>query len=267
LFGRDAILAIDHRASIWTNAMLNPRLDIAELSRRFALRRRIVIRDVFEPQFADRIFQCLSQDVKWGLAYHHQDGPKVAKADELAVMPQDARAAIESGTHALARRGFSYLYASYPMLDAYLARQDPGLMLHSLFEFINSPAMLGFARAVTGMPQIVRADAQATLYAPGHFLTAHNDYDPVKGRLAAYVLGFTKSWRADYGGMLQFLTDTQDVEEGFLPHFNSLMMFSVPQNHAVTAVPAFAPTGRYSVTGWFQDATGVPQHTKAKYGL
>lgn len=140
-------------------------------------------------------------------------------------------------------------------------------MLHGVFEFINSPVMLGFARAVTGFPQIVRADAQATLYAPGHFLTTHNDFDPVKGRLVAYVMGFTKNWRADYGGMLQFQTDQQDVEEGFLPHFNSLMMFSVPQLHAVTMVPSYAPIGRYSITGWFQDATAVPAATKAKYGL
>jgi hypothetical protein len=32
-------------------------------------------------------------------------------------------------------------------------------------------------------------------------------------------------------------------------------------------VPGFAPVGRYSVTGWFQDATAVPTATKSRYGL
>ncbi len=142
-----------------------------------------------------------------------------------------------------------------------------GLLLHQLFEFINAPPMLDFIRTVTGMKQIVRADAQATLFAPGDFLTLHNDFDAAKGRLVAYVMGFTKNWRSDYGGMLQFIDDKHNVEQGFLPHFNSLMLFSVPQMHAVTYVPGFAPIGRYSITGWFQDATAVPAATKSRYGM
>jgi Rps23 Pro-64 3,4-dihydroxylase Tpa1-like proline 4-hydroxylase len=247
--------------------MLNAQLNVPALAEQFQRqKRRIVIRDVFEPAFADRVFTCLKDETPWGLAYF--DGkPMVVDAAQTRAMDAPAQAALDATAAKGARFGFSYLYSCYPMLDAFLARRDPDLFLHRLLEFINSPAMLNFVRNVTGLPQIVRADAQATLFGPGHFLTLHNDYDPAKGRLVAYVLGFTKNWRADYGGMLQFMTETHDVEAGFLPHFNSLMMFSVPQLHAVTYVPPYAPVGRYSVTGWFQDATAVPAATKAKYGL
>ena len=248
--------------------MLNPSLNARALGEQFRHQRgRIVIREIFTPEFAQRVFDCLTREVKWGLAYNDAHGPQFVEAESLGAMDAAERAVFDEPIHGRAASGFQFRYRCYPMLDNFLKRKDPGLFLHTLVEFLNSPPMLGFAREVTGAAGIVRADAQATLYAPGDFLTLHNDYDPVKGRLVAYVLGFTKNWRPDFGGMLQFMNERHDVEAGFLPHFNSLMMFSVPQMHAVSYVPPFAPTGRYSVTGWFQDATAVPAATKAKYGM
>ncbi len=40
---------------------------------------------------------------------------------------------------------------------------------------------------------------QATGYGPGHFLTAHNDFDPEKDRKVAFVFNFTKDWKAEWG--------------------------------------------------------------------
>lgn len=245
---------------------LNPGLKTNDLIRRFRERKRIVIRDVLTPVVAEQIHACMTQQVKWGLAYQDDTGPQHIEADRLAAMQADERLALDERIGTRARQGFQFRYHCYPMLNAYLQRRDPGLLLHNLFEFINAPVMLDFVRTITGMKQIVRADAQATLFAPGDFLTLHNDFDAQKGRLVAYVLGFTKDWRADYGGMLQFMDDKHNVEQGFLPHFNALMLFSVPQWHAVTYVPPFAPVGRYAVTGWFQDATAVPAATRARYG-
>lgn len=247
--------------------MLNNDLDRSALAEVFRSRKRIVIRDVLAPSAADMIHQCLIQDVPWGLAYQDENGPKSLDARELAALGPQALQALKTSCGTRAQRGFQFLYSCYPMLDAYLAKRDPQLLLHPIFEFINSGPMLDFVREVTGFPQIVRADAQATLFGPEHFLTLHNDFDPQKGRLVAYVMGFTKNWRPDYGGMLQFYNDRFDVDEGFLPVFNSLMMFSVPQLHAVTYVPPYAPVGRYAITGWFMDATAVPETTKARYGL
>ena len=247
--------------------LLNAGLKTPELTRRFRQDKRIVIRDVLAPAAAEQIVECLTRDVKWGLAYQDDPGPQLLSHDQFNALTAEQREAIDARINARARETFQYRYRCYPMLDAYLQRRDPGLRLHQVLEFINSPEMIEFVRTVTGMKQIVRADAQATLFAPGDFLTLHNDFDAAKGRLAAYVLGFTRNWRADYGGMLQFMDDRHNVEQGFLPQFNSLMLFSVPQMHAVSYVPAFAPVGRYAITGWFQDATAVPAATKAKYGM
>ena len=70
----------------------------------------------------------------------------------------------------------------------------------------------------------------------------------------AYVLNFTRRWRSDWGGMLEFYDERGNVECGFVPRFNVLNLFEVPANHAVTFVPPYVAEGRYSITGWFMAA-------------
>lgn len=94
-----------------------------------------------------------------------------------------------------------------------------------------------------------------TRYRRGHFLTLHDDLAEGKHRLAAYVLGLTPDWQADYGGQLQFLDHDGNVEEASIPGFNVLSVFKVPSLHQVTPVAAHVPHARLSITGWLR-ATG-----------
>ncbi|HEV2111091.1 MAG TPA: 2OG-Fe(II) oxygenase family protein, partial [Gammaproteobacteria bacterium] len=117
-------------------------------------------------------------------------------------------------------------------------------------EFLNSDVFLGFVKRVTGVEDVVRADAQATRYIPGSFLRKHNDVNQEGTRRVAYVLNFTKDWQADWGGLLQFLDADGHVEETYFPAFNSLTLFEVPMWHNVSYVVPCAPRGRYAITGW-----------------
>ena len=102
--------------------------------------------------------------------------------------------------------------------------------------------------------ELLKADAQATLYAPGHFLNFHNDTPNERThRRVAYVLGFAKDWHPDWGGLLQFYDADLNITDVLRPRFNVLSMFTVPQDHAVTYVVPYAPLGRYSITGWYMD--------------
>ena len=152
-----------------------------------------------------------------------------------------------------AKTQYQYFYGCYPMVDAIVNKKDQGHLLHTVLEEINSPYFLDFIRKITGIDSITKADGQATLYRPGHFLKLHTDFDAKRDRRLAYVLGFTKNWRADWGGVLEFYNDRGDVEAGILPRYNSLSMFAVPKPHAVTYVAPYATEGRYSITGWFSD--------------
>lgn len=50
-----------------------------------------------------------------------------------------------------------------------------------------------------------------------------------------------------------FLDEDGHVAEGYVPAFNALNIFSVPQTHAVSMVTRFAQFPRLSVTGWIHD--------------
>jgi len=109
-------------------------------------------------------------------------------------------------------------------------------------------------RAVTGIDELVKADAQATLFAPNHYLGSHSDSHVANGWRVAYVLNLAPdNWHPDWGGYLLFLNEDGDVVEGFRPRFNALNLFLVPQEHLVSYVPPFAPTARLAITGWLSD--------------
>ena len=234
--------------------MFNPGLDTAMLADRYRAKQRLQIRDVLLPDLAERVFQCLTRETPWGVVYNEGSNTITLTPQDLQAMPQAERARRMSAAAERARTEFQFVYHAYLMLHNYKAGVDKGLFLHDMLEAINSEPMLDFVRKVTGISSIVRADAQATLYAPGHFLTRHNDAaDEKLHRRVAYVLSFTKNWHPDWGGLLQFYDDENEITDVFVPRFNALSIFTVPQFHAVSCVAPYAPLGRLAITGWFQD--------------
>ncbi len=128
------------------------------------------------------------------------------------------------------------------------------MYLMAFYEFLNSTPFLDFMRAATGVSDIAFADAQATAYGPGDFLTCHDDDVVGKNRRVAYVFSFTPQWRADWGGLLAFPDQYGHLHEAFAPAYNALNLLRVPITHAVTQVASFAGAVRYSITGWLRCA-------------
>jgi Rps23 Pro-64 3,4-dihydroxylase Tpa1-like proline 4-hydroxylase len=173
--------------------------------------------------------------------------------DALRAMGPAQREAFVRKLHADARVGYQYMYHCYMMVPAYLEKRDPQLPLHLVLEYLNSPPFLEFARALTGVPELRRAYAQATCYLPGDFLKRHDDTSAEEGRRFAYVLNLTREWEADWGGLLQFLDADGRVEETLMPRWNSLSIFRVPTYHCVTFVAPWARAPRLAITGWLLD--------------
>lgn len=232
---------------------INSALDVNELARDYAVRRRLQIRDFLAEESAERIFHHLSAETPWGVAFNN--GEKViqlsaAQASQLTVEQQRT---LGEGINERARKGYQFFYHYYPMLDAYFVPGYPHLPLFDVLEFINGEPFLEFVRSLTGFKNIRWADAHATLYRVGHFLKYHTDEKPSDSRVCAYVLNFTKGWGRDWGGFLQFFNDRYDVEEGLRPIFNALNIFTVPADHSVSQVGGYAPGSRYSITGWLRE--------------
>lgn len=235
---------------------LNPALDAPALAARFAASRRLQIRDLLTERSAEVLAEVVQRRTPYGLAYREAGAaPQSLRAEALQKLaPERANALWQGAAGAVGRGDYGFIYAQYPMLDAYLQRWAPGHPLELLLEHINAPVFLDFIRAVTGMPELIKADAQATLFAPNHFLAVHDDRGSNdEARRVAYVLGLSRDWRPDWGGYLTFLDDDDDIIAGYRPRFNSLNIFEVPQRHNVTFVPPFAPVGRFAITGWFRD--------------
>ncbi len=206
----------------------------------------------FAPQFIGQVHRYLAQSAEWSLVLH--DGANVREAT-----PEQRRHADEiweremaAFAYARAREGFEFLYEHRRVADDPRERAADPSPVARLVDFLNSPVFLEFARRLTGQPDIVRADAQATRYRPGDFLTQHDDFDKTgrKLRRAAYVFNLTPRWQPDWGGQLQFIGPDGHVTEAWVPRFNALNVFAVPQPHSVSIVSPFAVGARYSVTGW-----------------
>ncbi|NYZ63219.1 2OG-Fe(II) oxygenase [Luteimonas deserti] len=234
--------------------ILNRQLDIGQAARRFAQQRIVQIPDVFDAGTAQRLHACLETEVPWGLAYELDGSPQYLDSAHLARIQPGAMADIERQIRSEAGQGFQYRYLNYPILDAYLQQWPNEVpLLHAFLEYINGPQWLSLIRAVSGMPELVKCDAQASLYAPDCFLHRHSDAKSSEGWRIAYVLGMTRDWRPDFGGALQFLDDAGNTTLGLMPQFNTLNLFAVPRWHMVTHVPPYAPVGRYAITGWLRD--------------
>lgn len=235
---------------------LNADLDRDALAEAFARDGRVQVRDLLTPETAEEIYRILAEATPWGIAWQagDQEKPQAIEADELRSAPGAKQRDIAQATYGAAAAGdYAFQFARYPMVDAYLGKWNEGGPHDLLLEHINAPDFLDFIRQVTGIPALVKGDAQATLYAPGQFLGRHIDSHVAEGWIVAYVLNFTKEWKPDWGGYLNFFDEDGDVVAGYRPRFNALNMFKVPRAHAVSFVPPFAPVGRFAITGWFRD--------------
>ena len=198
------------------------------------------------------LYEAVRDDsLPWMRAFHSPMMTDIPVATFEASGPED-QAGFWNTIHDEARDGFQYVFDRLPLLTAPGAERPLPPILYELMDLFNSETYLNFARQLTGNDRVSFADGQITRYLPGHFLHRHSDENKRTERLYAYVLNLSPNWKAEWGGMLQFLDEQGDITETFIPSFGTLNVFAVPQMHVVSPVSAFAGGPRYSVTGWWR---------------
>lgn len=231
---------------------LDPNLNTAHIAAVYARAGRVHIRPALTHEAAEAAYRSLVQEIPWQL--HLNDGERsfdVAQ-EQIRVMPEATQVLLHERVLSNAAQGFQYLFDNFPLSDAHALGRHMDMYAMRVHEFLNSAEFLDFARIVTGCADIALADAQATCYRCGQFLTQHDDLATGVQRVAAYVLNLTPQWRPDWGGILNFPDADGHIAEGYTPMFNSLNIFRVPQAHFVSYVTPFARAPRYSISGWLR---------------
>lgn len=191
----------------------------------------------------------LANSTAWARTFRQGSAEREVSPEMLASLGPAQLAAIEAFAREDSGSHFRFLHDAIRIGATAEARQARGWAMDRLVDGYNSPEVLGIVAELTGEP-VNRFHGDATRYLPGHFLTRHDDGRRRARRVLAAVLGLC-DWQADWGGLLLFHDDADEISRGWVPQFNTLSLFSVPQPHSVSAVTQLAPYPRLAIAGWF----------------
>jgi SM-20-related protein len=235
--------------------MINPNLDIKALTETFKTDKRIMVDNFMQENVAERMRNACITDVPFSTHYVIDNKYQSKTPKEIKNLdPQDA-ITINNKVSSAATQGIGFLYEGYlksrinegPNSESNLELN----FLHNIFHYLGSEEVLTKIKQVTGDQDIIGAETQYTRFTSGHFLTRHLDVIPGRGRRFAFVLGLTKGWHPDWGGLLQFYEKDGTPRDAWMPQFNVLSIFDVSHIHSVTYVTPYAAEPRLSLTGWF----------------
>lgn len=248
------------------NIELNERSDTGRLRQRFKKYGRVQIPNFLTENAAHILVNTFTRHDRWNLVTNFNGQHMDLDERGMAKLSTADRNVFTDRVHAQAREDFQYLFSNYPIYDAYHSGTLDNPVIKKLFRFLNDSSFLDLLRHICADTTISFADAQATRYEAGHFLTEHDDDVEGKNRRCAYVLNLTPHWRPDWGGLLQFYDKNGNVEEAYTPRFNALNIFKVPQKHSVSSVAPFANGPRLSVTGWLRAGKNPMANAAAAHG-
>ena len=229
---------------------INPSHDLSELNRKLQKNSRLQVADFFTADTAEYLYKLLVENKHWYMAYNDGNNFYESSMDQLQALAPQQRQKFMNNIYGRARIQFQYVFYQYYITQAIELNEHPGDPLHQMHDFMNSDEVLTFMKKLTGDSSIIKADSYASMYLPGHFLTAHDDRHDKHDRVAAYVFSMTRNWDKNWGGNLAFFDDNGNITEAFNPSFNTLNIFLIPQMHSVQLVTPFAGTNRTSYLGW-----------------
>lgn len=232
---------------------LHEAIDADALAAEYARSGRVTIAPFLADAEAEALHHQLRERGDWRKVIN-SGAERVFELDRAAQggMSADQRSALDEAVYAGARHDFQFRYETVRVPDEDAARAASEDPLFAFARFMSSGPARELLRTVTGTAAIRFADAQATAYSPGDFLTRHDDAVAGKNRVAAYVMSLNPVWRIEWGGLLLMHDAQGHGAAALVPGFNRLNLFSVPQMHSVSEVTRAAPYRRYSITGWLR---------------
>lgn len=236
--------------------MLNPKLDLGAYRNEFSKTGRIRIRNALPPEIADRLSADMQQ-LPYKLFCATGQGVAVIDPAEMVSWERSLQADLQKALNEAASRAEGFAYFGYRLTETFKdgVHDTP---LGRFYNAIRSKQTMEAIQKVTNAKTFDNVFAQATEYRPGHYLTRHLDDPKGEHRKFAFVLGLTKKWDPDWGGLLQFFDDDGQPTDSLSPGYNTLDLFDVRHVHSVTYTTPFCQNPRHAVSGWF--VKGDPLH-------
>jgi Rps23 Pro-64 3,4-dihydroxylase Tpa1-like proline 4-hydroxylase len=237
---------------------LNPRLNAEAFSHVLEESGRIQIRDFLDMGEAARLHDALLKETGWVRSLNKyadendSEGiPSEVPVSAFEALPQEKKEKFYAYIRQTARKNkLQFCYDKIKISESV----ESGMMLsecmRSVYEFVFGEDFGKFIAKLTGSTGPRFTDIRAYRYLPGHFIMSHSDDPGEYERVYAWVLNLNPVWRIAWGGLLEFTDGEGLITDTFVPLFNSINIFRVPQPHAVSYVTPFAAEPRYSCTGW-----------------
>ena len=229
---------------------INPHIDLESCRDKYLKDGRVRIANFFTDDSADYLLDLIVKHEIWYFAYNNNDQYYESTVEDVRALPEKTYNQFMGNIEARASNNFQYAFNQYHISQAIAYKENIGSPIHSVDAYFNSDAFLASMKKITLDKDIVKADSYISSFQNRHFLTSHDDNHQKHNRSAAFTLGMTKQWNKNWGGYLEFYDSIDNIKEAFKPSFNTLILFSVPQEHAVQQVTSFAQKDRLSYLGW-----------------
>jgi SM-20-related protein len=249
---------MDDRAQTAVAFELNPTLDQVKLSADFEKKRRLRVPDFLRPAGALALYKHLEQYVGWQPFLVSEGKLLTAAPDVHGSYPIDLHRIMCDRAYEGARRGFASLYEADRLFPEDLPQgllqndhADSSLLAH-FSHFLNSAEALNLIRGVTRKSEIQRVEIQATRHRRNHFSTFRALMPPTQSSetvFAAFTITLNLEWMPEWGGLLEFQSHEGYVVEAYVPSFNVIDIFSLPQGHWISPVAPFAAGMRMAISG------------------
>lgn len=232
------------------NIQINPDLDLEHYREQYLKDGRLQIPNFFIKESAEYLLSLIVKNKIWYFAYNNRANYYESTLEEVKALPEATYNKFMKNIESRASTGFQYAFNQYHISQAIECGENIDNEIHRIDEFFNGDHFLTFIRNLTTDIKIIKSDTYISSYQKRHFLTSHDDKHQKHDRSAAFTLGMNKNWDKNWGGYLAFYDELDNVKEAFKPSFNTLNIFSVPQEHAVQQVTSFAQQDRISYLGW-----------------
>ncbi|TKB46271.1 2OG-Fe(II) oxygenase [Thalassotalea mangrovi] len=233
-----------------TTITINPELDWDALKREYQRESRLQIKDFFSADTAEYLLHLLQSNQDWYLAFNNGNQFYESSLEDLQKLTDEQRHKFRANIERRAQNHFQYVFFQYYISQAISLGENDGHPLHAFEAFVNSEEYLEKMRFLTEERKIAKADSYASYYAPGHFLSEHDDIHPKHDRVAACTFSLTKNWQLNWGGHLAFYDSQGNIDKALIPSFNTMNIFRIPQRHAVQPVAPWAGDKRLSLLSW-----------------